>query len=120
LSLTRVPSGGGAATLLGSFDLSSIENGVVDGWSIVRVAMRSDGSIDVWLNPSFPEFGFVGNSSDAQRIPHAPAPRISAKDASPLPPGGLAIASGNAPPALAAAASAARVDYVSVLPVAVL
>jgi hypothetical protein len=120
LSLTRVPSGGGAAALLGSFNLSSIENGVVDGWSIVRVAMRSDGTIDVWMNPFFREFGFVGNSSDAERIAHAPAPRISAKDASPLPPGGLAIASGNAPPALAAEASAARVDYVSVLKVDVL
>jgi hypothetical protein len=107
LTLTRAPAGGGARALLGEFDLRTLENGVVDGWSLLRVALGAGGEISVWLNPHFKETGFVGNSSDAARVPRPPPPRIAVVDARPLPPGGLAIAAASAP---------ARVDYVSVLP----
>ena len=110
LSLSRV-SNSGDESLLGLFNLSSIENGLVNGWNIVRVAMENDGGIDVYMNPMFKDTGFVGNSSDAGRIPHAIMPRISVVDASPLPSGNLAIGS---------TGSSTRVDYISVLPLSVL
>lgn len=111
LTLSRAPAGGGARTLLGAFDLAGIENGRVNGWSLLRVALREGGGLDVWFNPMLKETGVVGNSSDAERLPHAPAPRISVVDASGgLPAGGLAIA----------ASEPARVDYVSILPLSVL
>ncbi len=126
MTLTRVPpptttADGAAApaqaprpSLLGSFDLCSFAGGCVDGWSVLRVALRGAGGLDVWLNPALQDTGFAGNSSDAGRTPHAPAPRISVVDAQPLPAGagaGVAVAAGG---------SSARVDYVSVLPLSVL
>lgn len=109
LTLSRAPVGG-APALLGSFPLGSIENGVVNGWNLLRVALRPGGGVDVWFNVAFKDTGFVGNSSDAERVPHAPPPRISVVDAAPLPAGGLAIA----------ASASCSVDYVSVLPLEVL
>ena len=116
LTLSRSAGGGGAPALLGSFDLSSIENGVVDGWSLLRVLMRAAPgggvALDVFFNPSVKETGFVGNSSDAGRTFHAPPPRISVVDASPPPAAGAGLA-------IAAGGADAAVDYVSVLPASV-
>ena len=111
LSLSRAAAAG-APQLLGAFDLTTIENGVVDGFSLLRVVLRAGGGVEVYFNVALGDTGFVGNSSDAGRVPHAPAPRISVVDAAPLPVGGgLAIAAGGAP---------ARIEYVGVLPVSVL
>jgi hypothetical protein len=110
LSLFRV-SETGNMVLLGDFNISSIENGLVNGWNIIRIAMYINGTINVYMNPTFKDTGFVGNSSDAQRIPHAIMPRISVVDSTLLSPGGLAIAS---------TGSSAKVDYISVLPITVL
>lgn len=53
--------------VLGSFDLKSLENGLVrDAWNIVRVLLVG-GKITVWFNPMYPETGFVGNISDSSR-----------------------------------------------------
>jgi len=117
LSLSRRAGGGAAPALLGSFNLSSIENGVVDGWSLLRVLMRDAPggggvAIDVFFNPSVKETGFVGNSSDAGRVFHAPPPRISVVDASPPPAAGAGLA-------VAAGGADASVDYISVLPASV-
>jgi hypothetical protein len=111
LSLVRV-SENGSAILLGSFNLSSIENGVVNGWNLIRVAMHTDGTLDVYMNPMFQDTGFVGNSSDAGRIPHSIKPRISVTDSQPLP------SSGNL--AIATTGTSIRVDYISILPLSVL
>ena len=112
LSLRR--RAGGADTLLGSFDLASLENGVVDGWSMLRVLAREVGGaslgLQVFWNPSVKETGFVGNSSDAGRVFTPPPPRISAEDPSPLGGAGLAIAAGG---------EDARIDYVAALPASV-
>lgn len=111
LSLVRV-SENGSALLLGSFNLSSIENGLVNGWNLIRVAMHADGTLDVYFNPMFQDTGFVGNSTDAGRIPHAIKPRISVIDSQPLP------SSRNL--AIAATGPSIRVDYISILPLSVL
>ena len=95
---------------LGAFPLNSIPNGVVQGFNMLRIALLGNGSIAVYFNPFFQEFGFVGNASDAGRTPHAPPPRILATDPQPLPPGGLAVLAGGV----------TVVDYVSVLPVGLL
>ena len=112
LTLAR-RSSNSTAQLLGAFDLSTLDNGVVDGWNLLRVVLRSSGAIEVYFNVALRDTGFVGNASDATRLAHAPAPRIAVLDPQPLPAGGsgLAIAAGGAP---------ARVEYVGVLPASVL
>jgi hypothetical protein len=117
LSLTRVAGGsggsggGGGGVQLGNFSLASIPNGVVPGgFNILRVAQFGNGTIAVYFNPYFQEFGFVGNSSDAGRTPHTPPPRILATDPQPLPAGGLAVLAGGV----------TILDYISVLPVGLL
>jgi len=115
MTVSRDDGSGAAARVLGMFDLRSLENGLVLGaWNIVRVLLETsatDGSLHVrvWFNPMFPETGFIGNASDATRVPLPLPPRLSLTDAAPLPPGGLALAAGG---------GQARVDYASVLPVA--
>ena len=111
LTLARAAPGGGAPALLGAFDLASLDNGVVDGWSLLRVVLRRSGAIDVYLNVALRDTGFEGNAGDATRVPHAPAPRIAAVDPAPLGGSGLAIVARGAP---------ARVEYVGVLPASVL
>ena len=113
LSLWRRAGGGAAPALLGSFDISALENGVVDGWSMLRVLVRGIGAslkIEVYFNPSVKETGFVGNSSDAGRAFTPPPPRISVVDPSPLAGGGLALAAG---------VEDARIDYIAALPASV-
>ena len=110
MTVTRGSDGGD--TVLGSFNLSTLENGLVRGaWNIVRALLetQADGSLSVrvWFNPIYGETGFVGNASDATRVPLPLPPRLSLLDSSPLPPGGLAVGAG---------AFAARVDYASILP----
>ena len=95
---------------LGAFDLTTIPNGVVQGFNMLRVALMGNGSIAVYFNPFFQEFGFVGNSSDAGREGRSPPPRIHSVDPQPLPAGGLAVLAGGV----------TTVDYVSVLPVGLL
>jgi hypothetical protein len=116
-----------APLLLGSFNLSTLENGLVLGaWNMLRVVVEdqqettADGAnasmstrIRVFFNPMFPETGFVGNATaDAWRVPLPLPPRIDVVDRSgpPLPPGGMAISAGNLQ---------ARVDYASALPASV-
>ena len=115
MSVLRDDGSGAAAHVLGSFDLASLENGLVlSAWNILRVLLETsaaDGSLSirVWFNPMFPETGFVGNASDASRVPLPLPPRLSLADAAPLPAGGMAIAAGG---------GKALVDYASILPVA--
>jgi hypothetical protein len=113
--------GGGERTLLGSFDLAALENGLVlEAWNILRVLVdtTTTGStttaavkISVWFNPMFPETGFVGNSSDAFRVPKPLPARIVVTDPAPLPPGELVLTAGHRD---------SMVDYVSALPTGVL
>jgi len=114
LSLTRSAGGGAEPAPLGEFDLSSLENGLVDGWSMLRVLARTAPgaglAFDVWWNPAVKETGFVGNSSDAGRTFTAPPPRISAVDAAPLAGAGLAVAAGG---------EDARIDFIAALPASV-
>ena len=83
---------------------------------MLRVAAETDAasgqlSLSVYFNPMLPETGFVGNSSDAFRVPQRIAPRLVVRDAAPLAPGGVMLLAGGAP---------ARADYVSALPLAVM
>ena len=47
--------------LLAQFALqvSALENGVVDGWNMLRVLAAGD-RVQVWFNPMLPEVGFEG------------------------------------------------------------
>ena len=116
LALLRSAGGGAAPALLGAFDLSSIPNGAVDGWHMLRLLARAEGGgglrLDVYWNPRVEETGFIGNSSDASGRFTAPPPRISVVDAQPLPSAGAGLA-------VAAGGAAARLAYVSVLPASV-
>ncbi len=111
--LSLVRAAGGALKQLGSFNLSTLDNGLVLGaWNMVRVLVTTPpggggADIAVFFNPMFGETGFVGNASDALRTPHPLPPRIAVHDPVALPPGGLLLAAGGA---------AALVDYVSALP----
>merc|ERR1711920_774033 len=100
---------------LGQFDLASLENSfVLEAWNILRalVVTTHDGvRISVWFNPMFPETGFVGNSSDAERVPKPLPPRLVLIDSVPLPPGELALTAGHRD---------SMVDYVSALPASVI
>ena len=115
MTVSRDDGSGASARELGSFDLRSLENGLVLGaWNIVRVLLETSAAdtslhVRVWFNPMFPETGFVSNSSDAGRVPLPLPPRLSLVDPAPLPPGGMLLAAGG---------SRALVDYASILPVA--
>ena len=67
-------------------------------------------SLTVWFNPMFEDTGFVGNSTDAERIPTPLPPRLSLTHTPALVPGGVAVV---------ALTNATRVDYISVLPASV-
>lgn len=110
LLLVRNDGKVGDREVLGTFDLSTLENGLVfDAWNMLRVLL--DGPhITVWFNPMFPETGFVGNISDAERTPKALPPRISVIDSQPLSPGAVIVSAGHRP---------TRIDYVSALPTSV-
>ena len=114
MTVLRDDGSGAPARMLGSFDLASLENGLVLGaWNILRVLLETNAadaslSIRVWFNPMFPETGFVGNASDATRVPLPLPPRLSLTDAAPLQAGGMVIAAGG---------GQARADYASILPV---
>jgi len=103
----------GTITKLGEFNLTILENGLVRGaWNIMRVLLVTDTdnvlTIKVFFNPMYTETGFTGNpDTDALLIPLPIPPRLIIQDTSPLPPGGLMIASGG---------SELRVDYFSALP----
>lgn len=113
-SLTVSRTTAGSPVVLDSFNVSSLDNGLILGaWNVVRVLITTslEGSavINVWLNPMFGETGFVGNpNTDSARTPWSLPPRISVVDVtSPtLPAGGVAISAGGA---------AVFVDYASVL-----
>jgi hypothetical protein len=106
LSLYRHTVAGDSRTL-GVFNLTTIENGLVlDAWNMLRVLLVG-GEITVWFNPSFPETGFVGNISDAERIPKPLPPRLKVVDPEPAPPGLVVVSAGRSP---------TRIDYISVLP----
>jgi len=115
MTVSRDDGSGAPARVIGAFNLRSLENGLVLGaWNILRVLLETNSTDDslnfrVYFNPMFPETGFVGNASDATRVPLPLPPRLSLVDAAPLPPGGMALAAG---------AGQARVDYASILPVA--
>lgn len=151
-------------TLLGTFDLSTLENGVrpqresppagvcecpnlplismrltieltfhapttrlqfvVEAWNMMRVVVRTlpatptvpdeaaEGAlsaveISVFFNPTLPETGFVGDSSDTARMPKSIPPRLVVRDPSPLPAGEFSITAGK---------RETQVDYMSVLP----
>ena len=123
--------GEGQLQQLGSFDLSTLENGLVlEAWNILRVLVQTSTSpagnsddgdrggnasgavvkISVWFNPMFPETGFVGNASDAFRTPKPLPPRLVVTDPQPLPPGELVLTAG---------LRDSMVDYVSALPTSV-
>lgn len=103
---------GGTPTRLGyCFDLAKRENGVGIGcFNLLRVVLQTtangDTTVSVWLNVLFSDSGFVGNSSDAGRVPHAPAPLLRLVDTAGLPAGGLLVATHGAE---------LRVDYLSAL-----
>lgn len=123
--------GEGQLQQLGSFDLSTLENGLVlEAWNILRVLVQTSTSpagnsddgdrggnasgavvtISVWFNPMFPETGFVGNASDAFRTPKPLPPRLVVTDPQPRPPGELVLTAG---------LRDSMVDYVSALPTSV-
>ena len=113
------PAGaGGSASCrdLATFDLQSLENGVVVGaWNMLRVVVEG-GRLRVWFNPMFPETGFVGDGvADAARVPKPLPPRIDVVDpramTAPVPAGGFAVSAGESPVML---------DYASALPANVL
>ena len=103
----------GTTTKLGEFNLTSLENGLVRGaWNILRVLLITDAnndlSISVYFNPMYPETGMTGDPYvDAVLIPKPIPPRLVIQDKTPLPPGGIMVASGG---------SELRVDYISALP----
>ena len=108
---------GGVSKVLGLFPLTSLENGLVlEAWNLLRVVAAENESrniltLSVYFNPMFPETGFVGNSSDAFRIPVRLAPRLAVQDPSPLAPGSILVLAGG---------KEARMDYISALPLSVL
>ena len=111
-------AGDGSSVVLGKFDLTSLENGLVlEAWNILRVQVNTSRTnaesttISVWFNPMFPETGFVGNASDAARMPKPLPPRIVATDNSPLGPGELLLSAGGRD---------TQIDYVSALPLTVI
>jgi hypothetical protein len=68
--------------------------------------------LQAWLNPTAPDTGLQGNSSDAERSFQL-LPLLSVLDEGPqLPDGGLSVAVGGQAPV--------RVDYVAARPAAVL
>jgi hypothetical protein len=112
LRVLRVQSG--QQLLLGVFNCSTLDNGIVLGaWNMLRILLTTatDGSgavdLSVFFNPMFGETGFVGDASDAYRLPLPLPPRLALQDAAALPPGGLLLAAGGGD---------ANVDYVSALP----
>lgn len=115
MTVSRDDGSGAPAATLGVFNLTTLENGLVRGaWNIVRALLETsaaDGSlgIRVWFNPMLPETGFVGNASDATRVPLPLPPRLALVDKAPLAPGGMALCAG---------AWEARIDYASILPAA--
>ena len=114
LAIARVE--GGVAQVLGSFNTTLLENGIVLGaWNMLRVlaVTGDDGAayFTVWFNPMFPETGFVSNSSDAERVPRPLPPRLQVRDDTPLPPGGVGVSAGG---------GQGQFDYISALPVGVL
>lgn len=110
-------SGGSAAPLGERFDLSTRENGVgVDCFNLLRVVIHGDNgghgtTVHVWFNVLFSDAGFVGDASDAERVPLPPAALISVSDPVSLPPGGLSVT---------ASGAELRVDYLTALPTSVL
>jgi hypothetical protein len=119
LGVVRVAAGG-AGVVLGTFPLSSLENGLVLGaWNMLRVvavvvAAAGGGdalTLSVFFNPMYPETGFAGNSSDAFRTPVKLAPRLMVRDDDPLAPGAIALLAGG---------REARADYIAALPLSVL
>ena len=116
LGVVRVA--GGAGVVLGTFPLSSLENGLVLGaWNMLRVVVGAAAAgenaltLSVFFNPMWTETGFVGNSSDAFRTPVTLAPRLVVRDNAPLAPGAIAIQAGG---------REARADYIAALPLSVL
>ncbi len=128
--------------LLGSFNLSTLENGLVLGaWNMLRVVVEDGAAVEgldgdddgdgggastsggrnsgnttrvrVFFNPMFPETGFVGNATaDAGRVPLPLPARIDVVDKSGPP----------LPPGgmvIAAGTYEARVDYAAALPASV-
>ena len=116
-------SGSGSIEVLGpTFDLTVLENGIVlEAWNILRVTTTwkpadehqagASLCISVYFNPMFKETGFVGNASDAARVPEKLPPRLVACDPSALPHGEMYLTAGG---------RNSQVDYASVLPISVL
>jgi len=98
--------------VLGRFDLSALENGVVIGaWNMLRLVVKSNGgSIAVWFNPMYKETGMKGDAEDYKRVPTPLPPRIAVVDPKPLAVGHAAFL------AITAGVSDVRVDYTSALP----
>jgi hypothetical protein len=73
MSVLRDDGSGAPARVLGSFDLTSLENGLVLGaWNIIRVLLETSSvdaslSIRIWFNPMFPETGEAEPSRHARR-----------------------------------------------------
>ena len=146
----RDPQGG--IKLLGAFDLSTLENGLVlEAWNILRTVVETlesnSGAIEgvqvsVWFNPCvtgdlsvlshellcvatspsllitvyvalrmLPETGFVGNSSDASRVPRKLPARLVVKDKDPLGPGEMIVTAG---------ARDTMIDYIAAMPTSVM
>jgi hypothetical protein len=109
------------SSVLGSFDLSTLENGLVlEAWNILRVVVEtvesSSGEIEgvqlsVYFNPMFPETGFVGNASDAHRVPQRLAARLVVMDKHPLGAGELMVSAG---------LRDTMIDYIAAMPTSVL
>ena len=123
LTLSSVAAAGsvaGGGKVLGTFDLSTLaNNGCLPGaWNILRVVVSAQSqTASVWFNPVYGETGFVGDASDATRIPRPLPPRIHAQ----LPRGAsLGAAADAAPVTLRSSTEGTRVDYVSVLPASAL
>jgi hypothetical protein len=106
----------GSSLLLGSFNMSQRENGLVLGaWNLLRVLLTSDAAggarLLVFCNPMLQDTGFTGVPEvDASLVPLPLQPLLSVLDSEPLPAGGLALLAGGAP---------LRADYVSALPASV-
>lgn len=82
MTVLRDDGSGAPARLLGSFDLTSLENGLVLGaWNIVRVLLETSAvdnslSIRIWFNPMFPETGEAEPSrTRTETRPDRPSPR---------------------------------------------
>ena len=97
--------------VLGSYDLSKRENGLImNGWNLLRVAIVGNVTT-VWFNPSYPD-SVTPETGKPRRI----EPLIICKDDDPRDP--EQIASGDL--ALVAVGADMKADYISLLPLSVL